>query len=465
MRVPSLLFAAVALSACAAGPDYQAPEVSLAPYRAEFPQDGAKAPLDKWWEGFSDPALTRIVERALAQNLDLAASEARIGQARAVAEAAGAHLLPAGQFDSQIANQRQSLQSPLGKIASHFPGYDRNQSLYDAGAGASWEIDIAGGLRRGLEAADAEAEAAEAAHLGTKIMVAAEAADAYLQIRGDQARLDLAEQQIAADAHLVELVSLRLNKGAATERELAQSQAVLHQAQALLPPLRIALSAQLNRLDVLMGAQPGTYQAELKIPAAIPALPAISAEQPADLLRRRPDVIVAERKLAASNAAIGVAVSDYYPKLSLSGLLGFESLSSGRLISESAFQPQAVAGLRWRLFDFGKVDAEVNQAKAINQESLAAYRATMLRATEEVEDALTSVAELNRESAALSNESEALTRARDRAQEAYLGGAVSLIEVLDADRQLLTAKDDLAHTETDRARSAVSAFRALGGGW
>jgi outer membrane protein TolC len=275
----------------------------------------------------------------------------------------------------------------------------------------------------------------------------------------------LAQAQIEADDHLLDLVKRREARGAATDREVAQAEALTAQALALVPPLRIGLEAQLNRLDVLLGAQPGTYARELSAAADIPAIPAVDPAAPADLLRRRPDVIAAERRLAASNARIGSALSEYYPKLSLSTLLGFESLSSQQLFTGAAFQPQAVAGLRWRLFDFGKVDSEVEQAEGANAEALARYRAAVLRATEDVENALTALAQSEQQVRELSRETASLVRARDRAEEAYRGGAVSLIDVLDSDRQLLLAQDDLARVRAEAARSAVGSYRALGGGW
>jgi outer membrane protein TolC len=252
----------------------------------------------------------------------------------------------------------------------------------------------------------------------------------------------------------------------ATSREVAQAQALVLQAKTTLPPLRITLAQQLNRLDVLMGAAPGTYAAELKDSPQNFTVPVIGTDGgPEMLLRRRPDVIAAERKLAASNARIGVAVAEYYPKVSLGGLLGFETLQSGSLFSAQAFQPQAVLGLHWRLFDFGRVDAEVAQAKGANAEALALYRQSMLRATEDVENAIVSLAELETQHRDLTLEVQAHVQARDAAQDAYKGGAVSLIEVLDEDRQLLTSRDQLARVHADDARAAVATFRALGGGW
>jgi NodT family efflux transporter outer membrane factor (OMF) lipoprotein len=470
-----LVVAAIAgsmLSGCAVGPDYKTPAEHLAPFHstAAAATVAAPAPLDAWWKGFNDPELDRIIERVLAQNLDLAASLARVHQARAAAREAGARLLPSGELSAQVDSMHQSLDGPIGQLASVVPGYDRNGTQSDVGVGASWEIDLSGGLRRGEQAADAEAQAAEADHLGVRVSVAAEAADAYLQVRGDQARLRLAQQQIATDAHLLELVQRRRASGAATDREVAQAQALVAQAQATVPPLRISLEAQLNRLDVLMGAQAGTYAQELSSPADTPDTPALPTEMsPGEMLRRRPDVIAAERRLAATSAQIGVAVSEYYPKLSISGLLGFETLDNGvsvrNLFSAAAFQPQAIAGLRWRLFDFGKVDAEVAQANSANAVALAQYRQSVLRAAEDVENAFNAFVQLGVQTQQVKNEVEALTRARETSEEAYKAGAIPLTDVLDADRQLLTAQDESARLRADAACVAVASFRAMGGGW
>jgi NodT family efflux transporter outer membrane factor (OMF) lipoprotein len=460
------------LSGCQLGPRYQGPPATVlenfhnAAAVESRQTELAAPPVDTWWTGFRDPVLTSIVQRALEQNLDLAAAMTRVNRARAVAREAGAQLLPTGDATAEVSPIRQSLNSPIGTIGRYLPGYDRNQTLYDADVGARWEIDLFGGLRRGAEAARDEAEAAEAQRLGVRVSVVADAADAYFQSRGDQARLAIAQSQVDADTRLLELVRLRFSRGASAEREVAQAEALLAQARTTIPPLRTALEAQLNRLDVLMGAQPGTYAAELSKPAEIPGAPQIPAGQgAADLLRRRPDVIAAERRLAASNARIGVALAEYYPKVSLSALLGFESLSAGRLWSAESFQPEATAGLRWRLFDFGKVDAEVAQANSATAEALLLYRQSVLRATEDVENAFMALAQLEIQSQELITEVDALTRARDASQRSYLAGASSLTDVLDADRESLVAQDELARTRADTDRAAVMSFRALGGGW
>ncbi|HEY9131190.1 MAG TPA: efflux transporter outer membrane subunit [Dyella sp.] len=468
--LPALIV--IFLSACTVGPDYvRAPSIVGGSYvhaeqLQEHNQTREPAPLDTWWKGFDDPVLEQIVERAVAQNLDVAAAMARIEQARAAARGANAARLPQGEFNAQVAREYQSLNSALGEVGSTLPGYKRTQTQQDIGAGASWELDLAGGLKRDAQAAQAEYQAAEASGAAVRISVAAEAADAYFKVRGAQERIALAEQQVQTEQNLLELVRVRLAGGVGTDREVAQAEAILQQARASLPPLRAERDRQLNRLDVLMGAQPGSGAKQLLDRPASYAIPAIAAESdPAALLRRRPDVIAAERRVAASNERIGSALSEYYPKLSLGALLGFETLRGGTLFDSGSFQPAGVVGLRWRLFDFGRVDAEVGRSRGAEAEALANYRQSMLRATEDVENAIVTLSELENEQAILSREVSAHQRARSSAEDAYKGGAVSLLEVLDEDRQLLASRDRLAQTRADDARAAVAAFRALGGGW
>ncbi|YCA76746.1 efflux transporter outer membrane subunit [Cupriavidus sp. JZ107] len=461
------------LLGCAVGPDYTAPGLDMARLHntdvLAGRQTSLPAPrLDRWWSGFNDPMLEQIVQRALDQNLGLRAALARVAQARAAAQAAGARLMPTVDAAGSAARQHQSVNSALGAIASTFLDYSRSQESYKIGASASWEIDLAGGLIRARSAARAEERAAEADHMGTRITVAADAADAYLQIRGLQARLAVTQDQIRTDVHLLELVQARLKAGAADSREVAQAEALLRQARAVVPVLRIALEAQLNRLDVLMGVQPGTYAAELASngAGAIPEVPAIGAgDQPIDVLRRRPDIIAAERRLAASNENIGVAISDYYPKISLSGVFGFDSTSARKLFKSASVQSVGTAGFSWRLFDFGKVDAEVKRAEGAYAEALAEYRESTLKAVQDVEDAFMTLVQTELRTDELKQEVFALTRARDLSEKAYRAGAIALTDVLDADRQLLVSRDALDASKADAARAAVRAFRAMGGGW
>jgi NodT family efflux transporter outer membrane factor (OMF) lipoprotein len=460
------------LAGCAVGPDYVAPDTQMAPFHnakvvAERQATLPAPSLDSWWTGFNDPELVKVVQRALGQNLSLQASMARVAQARAAAQAAGAQLLPTVDLNASYTAEHQSVQSPLGSIASAFPNYSRSQKEYVAGATASWEIDLAGGLRRAHAAATDEEQAAEAAQLGTRVTVAADAADAYLQVRGLQAELAVTQDQVNTDARLLELVKARKQAGASDEREVAQAEALLRHARATVPTLRVALEAQLNRLDVLMGAQPGTYAEELGArPGVIPDVPAIgSVDQPVDVLRRRPDIIAAERHLAASNEAIGVALADYYPKISLAGALGFDSISGSHFLSAKSFQPVGTGALQWRLFDFGKVDAEVKNARGSYAEALAQYREAALKATEDVENAFMALSQAEIRAQEIQLEVDSLTKARDLSEKAYRAGSITLTDVLDADRQLLESRDDLDATKSDAARAAVRTFRSLGGGW
>jgi NodT family efflux transporter outer membrane factor (OMF) lipoprotein len=471
LRMGFALALVATLSGCAVGPKYHPPTVNLQPFHNASSIEArttslSAPPLDQWWTGFRDPELTRIVKRALDENLDLAAALARVQQARAAAQGAGTRRMPSGKLYASTTTLYQSTESMTGRLASHLPGYSRAQNYYDLGFIASWETDLFGGLKRGAQAATAEAQAAEASQMGTRITVAAEAADAYMQIRGAQARLIFARDQIATDEHLVELVQQRRDAGIASDRELAQAQALLSQAKATIPLLTVSLEAQLNRLDVLMGAQPGTYAAELSSVADIPEVPNISAYgTPTDLLRRRPDIIAAERTVAASNARIGQALSEYYPKLSLSGIVGSQAIAPAHLFEQQGFQPISVVGLRWRLFDFGAVAAEVKQARGANAEALLQYRSTALHAAEDVEDAFSLLVESENRRNEILREIGELQRARDLSEESYTAGAIALTDVLDADRQLLSAKDDLAVARESAARAAVGSYRALGGGW
>jgi outer membrane protein TolC len=217
----------------------------------------------------------------------------------------------------------------------------------------------------------------------------------------------------------------------------------------------------------MLGSQPGTHRAELAEAGDIPVAPQIAAAgSPGELLRRRPDLIVAERRLAASNARIGVAIAEYYPKLSLSGLIGSAtSVSSGNLFSGGASQAAGVLGLRWRLFDFGRINAQIEQAKGQEAEMLATYRLAVLRATEDVENAFSALVKREEQAAVLTQGVDSLGRARAASFAAYQKGVVSLIEVLQADENLLRASDARVQAQTESARAAVAAFRALGGGW
>ncbi|PJG49890.1 hypothetical protein CAF53_14585 [Sphingobium sp. LB126] len=463
MRLASLLLLTTALSACTAGPDYQRPATVLTPtYATPVATQAADA---TWWHRFDDPLLDRIVDKVLAQNLDIAAASARIAQSRAAAKAAGAALLPAIGAAGSASSASQSLHSPFGAAANQL-GFPRGYELYELGAQASWEIDLFGGLARQRQAAVAGLQASTADEAAVRLSVVAETVDAYLQLRGLQARLDVAERQLAVQRALTDLIRQRVVQGLSADRDLNRAMGDAEGVEASLAPLRTAIAGQVNRLDVLMGQQAGSGRADLfsatPIPAAI--IPTGSAN-PADLMRRRPDVVAAERRVAAANARIGAALADYYPKLSLGGLLGFASVGTAALFAGDAVQASGGLGLRWRLFDFGRVDAEVAGARGGEAEALALYRSTVLHATEDVENAFVRLAEGRNEVTTLERQVAVLRQARAQAQSAYESGAVALIELLDADRMLLAASDRLVEARAGEARASVAAIRALGGGY
>jgi len=468
----ALLLSASLFTGCAVGPDYRPPEIQLS---SRFLDHEAivhggiesKADLTAWWTAFDDPLLTRFVSLAIEQNLDIAQAAARVAQSRAALRMADAALLPSANGSANAARSHQSAETPIGQVLNATPHYDRDGSYYEANLGASWEIDLFGGLRRGREAARADYEASEAGAVATRLAVAAQTADVYVAIRGLQARIAIARQQAETRRRLLSTVKLQYENGIAAELQMRQAEGSLAQVEAQIPVLESGHDAAMNALDVLLGAQPGTYRGELSGEASIPIAPGLAETgTPVDMIRRRPDLIVAERRLAASSARIGVAIAEYYPKLSLGALLGSATaVASGNLFSGPASQAQALLGLRWRLFDFGRIDAQVAAAHGQEAEALAAYRLAVLRATEEVENALSAVVKREAQIDNLSRAESSFARARANSVAAYQGGVVSLIEVLDADGNLLQARDAKAQAQTEAARAAIASFRALGGGW
>lgn len=468
-RALALLFAT---GGCAVGPRYVAPASDAPATFVGTPAIDARRAgtasddIVAWWTSFRDPLMTTYVERAVAQNLDLAQARARVIQARAALRSANAALLPSGRVTGQAGQNYQSLETPVGRIGSAFPQFDRSPEIYQLDLDASWELDLFGGRDSSRDAARADWQASAAAAVAARLSIAAQTADTYIQIRALQARLVVATDQSRTQQRLVDLTALRYRKGVAAELQVRQAEGAAAQVTATLPAIRNELDIAMNSLDVLVGDQPGTCRSALGAAAAIPAPPAIStAGGPAELLRRRPDIIAAERALAASNARIGVAISEYYPKFTLSGLLGTATTAVGGLFSGNATQAGGVLGLRWRLFDFGRVDAEIKAARGRNAEALAAYRLTVLKASQDVEDAFSTLVQQEARAAALSQGESSLARARATSDRAYQGGVVSLVEVLDADRRLLETRDAAIQARAAASRGAVASFRALGGGW
>jgi NodT family efflux transporter outer membrane factor (OMF) lipoprotein len=469
-RLPLVLASSLSLVSCASQTPYARPLTKLPPaYRntavVEATPPAAELTTDRWWTAFGDPLLDRLVQEALAGSLDVEAASARLQQAAAASRVARSALLPSGVIGGSAGVQRQSLDEPIARIASAFPGYGRTSELYGLNAAVSWEIDLFGRLSAARLAARADEASAEAGVAGARLTVAAEVATAYIGARELQRRLEIARERTRTLAELDDLVRLRVREGAAAQLEAEQVQADLAATRARIPALEAALEATFNRIDVLAGRAPGHAEAELGEGRLPLAASVAVADGPAGLLRRRPDIMAAERRVAAADARTAQALADYYPRVNIGALVGLLSTGGAGLLTSDALQAAGSAGFSGRLFDFGAARGGVEAARGRTREAVAGYRATVLRAVAEVEDGLSTLGRRGRQAQELQASEAALTRARDLSRLAYQGGAVSLIEALDAERRLLEVQDTATTARADAARATVALSRALGGGW
>ena len=415
--------------------------------------------LATWWRGFDDPELTRLVEAALTANLDVAQAEARLNEADALVRRSRADRLPGGWVNASVARQRQSLEGPIGTFARNAPGFTRDQTVFETGAQASWEVDLFG--RLGAAARAARSNRVETAALldGVRVRIAAETADAFLALTGANERLRIVEAQRDVLRRLDRATQRRFDAGEAGLGEVEEARGDLARVAALVPVFSIEAEAQRNRLRVL------TAGGELaKSPDAVPRAPGLSGlDSPGQVLRRRPDVRAAEARVAASDARIGSALAEYYPSISIAGVIGFQALDSERLFTAPALNAQGLVGLRWRLFDFARIDAEVAAARARGDGAAAAYRAALLLATEDVENALFALVAREQQAREAARASVSFTSASRAAKRTFDAGITGLPQLLDAERRSLGARQDEADARLAAARAAVASFRAIGG--
>lgn len=455
---------ALALSACTVGPDHQPPRLELADRFRLAPVSPA-APLEperleRWWLLLRDPVLDGLMERALAANTDLATAEARLRQSRGSVDAARATLLPRVDAQGLASNERLSQR---GRVQA--PGSPQFR-IFDATFDAAWELDLFGGSRRGVEAARADLGAALADAFASRVTLASEVARQYVALRALQERAVLAEDNIAAQADYAGLMRQRFRAGLISELDVAQAEALLAELRAATPTLAVGIEERRNALAVLLGEAPERLASELAAPGRIPAAPDMPAlGVPADLLRRRPDVLRAERRVAAASARIGQELAEYYPRVSLTGSMGWQA----RSLSDFATGPARLwtigPSVTWRLLDFGRIEAAVERARGAEQVSLAEWRAAVLTALEEVD---TGVARLNgrgREVAARQASVAAQIRARDIARERFTRGLSEFMPVLDAERRSNDARDAAIRAREAQTDAAVRLLKALGGGW
>lgn len=451
------------LAGCSVGPHYRTPETQAPARWAEEPRGGAKsAPMTatQWWKSLNDPELDRFIDRAVAANHDLRMATARLQEARALRRGTAWDFGPAVNSAASYRKQR------LSENAQTFQGLELDSETYDAGFDAVWEIDIFGGKRRALEAAWAEVQASEADRQDVLLSVLSETARNYVELRSFQRRLDIARRAIESQKSSLDLTQARFRGGMTSELDVTQAQALLSGTQAQLPSLETAAKQTMYRLDVLTGKQPGTSVPELSKEAPVPsAPPEVPVGLPSDLLRRRPDVRRAERRLASVTARIGVEVAELFPKLSLFGSGGVQSLSSGDLFSSGSGTGSVGPTVSWRVLDFGRIKSRIEAAGSRADEALAAYEKTVLVAFEDAEGALVAYANEQERFRSLQQQVTAYERALALAKQRYSAGAADYLNVLDAQRSLYEAQDNLAQSERTVTTNLIALYKALGGGW
>lgn len=461
----SALAASAALVGCTVGPEYETPDVVLpAEFRSgsEATADGdAENKLLQWWVGFGDPTLTALVERALAENLDLEAAAARIERSRALLGLSRADLLPSAIGSGEATRSRQSEEVQGGPA-----GAAGTNNTFGLNLSASWELDVFGGRRRAVQAARAELEAVEADGIATRVAVTGEVADAYLARQGALDRLRIAEENVASFRDTVGLTSARLSGGLVSELDTALAQADLDAALADLPALRTEVALQEHRLAAVLGITPTDVVPLLDGASSVADAPAIDGRGvPLDLLRRRPDVIAAERRIAAASATIGEQVAEYFPRLTLNGAIGVSSSDADTLMRSSAGTWLIGPSFQWRLLDFARVDATVNAARADERLAIAEYCSAVVDAVRDAEDAAVRFDNAGIEVEARRTALASRERALRVAMGQYNAGLSEFLPVLDAQRGVNRARTELTASRERRVRAAVALYRALGGGW
>ena len=461
----------------AVGPDYAAPKPAVpasfveAPARtpgsASTPASASAAPFieEAWWKNFEDAALDDLIAQALQSAPDLAEAQARVREARALQGIAGAGRYPTADATGQYARNLGSDNVPTGVPPGGLgPGIHSN--LWQAGFDASWEIDIFGGIRRIIEATDANYQAVAEDRADVTLTLVAEVARDYVDLRGAQRRIEVARNNLAIERDLLALTQSLLAAGLAPQQDWLRAEAQVRDIQAAIPEFETDERAAAYRIAALIGRPFTEVSVELSVPHPIPQSAAeVPVGLPSDLLQRRPDVRAAERRIAAAHARIGVAQADLYPHFSLTGVAGLESLYFSSFGNASSGYYQIGPGVTWRIFDAGKIRFQVKAESARSAAATAAYERSVLDAFRDVETALVSYANTKVRRNELAAESAADAQATDIAKLLYQRGVESFLPVLDAERSLYAADDALALSERDSALALIALYKSLGGGW
>lgn len=462
----------VALSGCAVGPDYKAPVHDTKPTwtntgagvadHGDSVTSGDTADLITWWKTFNDPALDSLVARAVEANPSLKQAASRVLQARALLGVAGAGRFPtidaSGDATRSQRSENVKNQGPSGSVNA--------SNLFSGGLDATWELDLFGGIRRGVESADADLAAAEWSRRDVLVSLIAEVCSNYTEYRGAQRRLDVVTRSIRVQEETLQVAAARAKAGIASDLEVAQATAQLETRRAQAPQIRVTLKQSLHRLGVLLGKDPSALYEELSVTAPIPSLPPrIATGLPSELLLRRPDIRRAERQLAASTARIGVATADLYPRFSLSGYFHLESSEIKTWPEWSSKAWSVGPSVRWNIFDANRIRNSIKAAGYREQEALALWDQTVLGAFEEVENRLVSYTQEQDRHVFLNNAVTANRRAVDLSNDLYKAGVRDFLNVLDSERALFDTEDQLVLSEIVVTTNLIALYKSLGGGW
>jgi NodT family efflux transporter outer membrane factor (OMF) lipoprotein len=460
-----LISGCTSLTACVVGPDYHAPPSVDTGSGWTRPVAEASTPTDlsRWWSTLGDPELERLVDTALTQNLDIRQAAARIDEARALRDRAAGQQLPTVSVGASVNPRRQSENGslPIGSI----PGLEASQTIYDAGFDAAWELDLFGANRRGLEGASARLQATEAEAQGVRMRIAAEVARTWFEATGAREELRTQQAMVATLQQTLDLMRSRAALGDVSSADVNAAYERWAAANAMLPDIEARQRGAVLSLGVLLGSPPERELKLLDTAASTLILPALPVGERADILRRRPDILAAERRLAASTADIGVATAELFPKLSIGAGGGFQALSPGDWFNSSSTRFSILPLISWRLFDGGRVRAEIRAREATQRQAALSYEQAVLTALGDAERALGDYDggrdTLTRRQAALN----ASRRSFRHAEARFAAGDITRVELLAALRLLHEAETANVRTQTIVAVQLVALYKAIGGGW
>ncbi|HME41032.1 MAG TPA: efflux transporter outer membrane subunit [Steroidobacteraceae bacterium] len=451
------------LAGCAVGPNYRRPET---PVDAHFANAGEPGLLqgdavERYWTGFADPLLDSLVADALAHNKDLAVAAANLQAARAARRVVGFDQYPtvvlAGSYTHNLDAQQQ-----LPFVDKHDREFDTAQSGFDG----LWELDLFGRVRRNVEAARADVGVSEATLRDARVSVIAEVARDYFILRGLQDQLALTMRNADNQLSTAKLTRTRLEAGRGNELDTSRAEAQWQTTLASIPTLQASIATTTYRLSVLTGRQPTALDERLSPLAAMPSLPPLNAiGTPEQLLRHRPDIRVAERRLAAATARVGVATADLFPKVTMVGEVGYWAPTFGDFGKGEARFFSVGPSISWAAFDIGRVRARISSANAQTEAALAGYEGAVLNALGDAEGAMITYGRSQTRREALRLAAVASDKAADLARKRFEGGLIDFLEVLDAERTALSAELLLSQSRTDAAVSLIAVYKALGAGW